>query len=94
MATALKGHRRGRNITDAERAKLDKVDRAAREQGWVVLDSQWMKNPRLSHFSAPVFRSGEKGSKVGVIRVAMPTDDPYARPDVTILMPTDDYIEL
>lgn len=63
-------------IRDDERTRLDKITRHLRSDNWLVLDSQWSKNPLLKHFTAPVgvYDAGQS-IDLGLIGVSLESDD-------------------
>lgn len=79
-----------RGITSAQAKLLEEVGRKAREQGFLILDTQWMKNPILPHFFAPIMYRDMTRAELGVIRV----DLRYGKPSATVMMPTEDFIDL
>lgn len=70
-------------LTTSEWDALWKISERLYEAGWFVLDTQWMKNPRLALYVAPVFKRGEQTEhdSMGFVKVDLDGNFP------TIYMP-------
>lgn len=55
----------GRGISEPAERRLQKISDRLFKEGWMVMDTQWMKNPKLEVYVAPVARREAWGGKVG-----------------------------
>lgn len=66
-----------RNISSEYQAKLNKVHQGMFKLGYLIFDSQWSKNPKNHHYSAPVLVMSERDPEtpMGLVSVAFPADE-------------------
>jgi hypothetical protein len=65
------GPKASTTISTKARAILKEVSGVLFSRGLIVLDSSWMKNPKLHHYFAPTVPLAEGDTRMGMVRVSL-----------------------